>query len=148
MGNGDKNDQGFGCKKYGVPLYGAAWVPTASAAVKEDQSSERESPASISRHVVLAGGGGEGHSGIPNSLLLSAFDYESASLSDEPIITAILPLPILLEHSIPYLITSPINTYPLLKEHILLHYPPFMNPPPMSKLCPAVIGRIMLRFLL
>ncbi|KAL6505807.1 hypothetical protein OROHE_023186 [Orobanche hederae] len=84
MGKGDKNDGELGCKKYGVPLYGAAWVPIAT--VKEDSAAESENPSSYngSRHVVLAGGGGEGHSGIPNSLLLSAFDFESTSLSDEP----------------------------------------------------------------
>ncbi|KAL6543817.1 hypothetical protein OROGR_010314 [Orobanche gracilis] len=85
MDKGDKNDGELGCKKYGVPLYGAAWVP--AVAVKEDNAAESENLASYneSRHVVLAGGGGEGHSGIPNALLLSAFDSESTSLSDEPV---------------------------------------------------------------
>ncbi|CAA0832969.1 SEC12-like protein 2 [Striga hermonthica] len=88
MGKGDKNDDELGCKKYGVPLYGAAWLPTtapAAASVEEDKAAEPGTPASISHHVVLAGGGGEGHSGIPNALLISAFDFESASLSDEPV---------------------------------------------------------------
>ncbi|KAL6577585.1 hypothetical protein OROMI_009913 [Orobanche minor] len=85
MGKGDKNDGELGCKKYGVPLYGAAWVPIAT--VKGDSAAESENPSSYngSLHVVLAGGGGEGHSGIPNALLLSAFDFESTSLSDEPV---------------------------------------------------------------
>ncbi|GFQ08340.1 sec12-like protein 2, partial [Phtheirospermum japonicum] len=86
MGKGDKNDDGLGCKKYGVPLYGAAWVPPA-AARKEDSAAESEIPVShnLNRHVVLAGGGGEGHSGIQNAILLSAFDLDSNSLSDEPV---------------------------------------------------------------
>ncbi|KAL3631128.1 hypothetical protein CASFOL_024112 [Castilleja foliolosa] len=85
MGKGDENDDGLGCKKYGVPLYGAAWVPPA-AAVREGSAAESESSVShnLSRYVVLAGGGGEGHSGIQNAVLLSAFDFESNSLSDEP----------------------------------------------------------------
>lgn len=73
------------CQKYGVPLYGAAWVP--SAAAKEDSGKDSETPAAAppKRLVVLSGGGGEGHSGIPNALLLSAFDSESTSLSDQPV---------------------------------------------------------------
>ncbi|KAI3453126.1 hypothetical protein Pfo_009789 [Paulownia fortunei] len=86
MGKGDKNEEELICQKYGVPLYGAAWVPPA-APVKEDSAAESETPASytMNRHVVLAGGGGEGHSGIPNALLLSTFDFESNSLSDQPV---------------------------------------------------------------
>ncbi|XP_051148742.1 SEC12-like protein 2 [Andrographis paniculata] len=75
-----QNDDELSCQKYGVPFYGAAWVPP-SAAVKEDKS---ESPAAI-RHVVLAGGGGEGSSGIPNAFLVTAFDLESNSLSNPPV---------------------------------------------------------------
>ncbi|XP_057765626.1 SEC12-like protein 2 isoform X2 [Salvia miltiorrhiza] len=75
---GSENDEELNCKKYGVPLYGAAWVPSAAFT-----ANELETPAK--RLVVLAGGGGEGHSGIPNALLLSAFDSESCSLSDQPV---------------------------------------------------------------
>ncbi|GFP86166.1 putative late blight resistance protein homolog r1a-6 [Phtheirospermum japonicum] len=60
MGKGDKNDDGLGCKKNPVSH-------------------------NLNRHVVLAGGGGEGHSGIQNAILLSAFDLDSNSLSDEPV---------------------------------------------------------------
>lgn len=69
------------CRKYGVPLYGVAWVPPSSLAV--DAKDDEES--SVIPHVVLAGGGGEGRSGIPNALLLSAFDSDSNSLSDQPV---------------------------------------------------------------
>ncbi|KAH6762921.1 hypothetical protein C2S52_020354 [Perilla frutescens var. hirtella] len=79
MGKGKQNDDELSCQKYGVPLYGAAWVPSAAKA-KEDSGVD-----SVKRLVVLAGGGGEGHSGIPNALLLSAFDLESNSLSDQPV---------------------------------------------------------------
>ncbi|KAI0495871.1 hypothetical protein KFK09_022178 [Dendrobium nobile] len=34
--------------------------------------------------LALGGGGGEGHSGVPNAILLTLFDFESRSLSDYP----------------------------------------------------------------
>ncbi|KAL1568573.1 SEC12-like protein 2 [Salvia divinorum] len=70
-------------KKYGVPLYGATWVPSSAAAAKLDSDNEFQTPSKPL--VFLAGGGGDGHSGIPNALLLSAFDPESSSLSDQPV---------------------------------------------------------------
>lgn len=87
MGKPKQNDDELSCQKYGVPLYGAAWVPFA-ASPKEDSAADSETPAApapVKHLVVLAGGGGEGHSGIPNALLLSAFDSESSSLSDQPV---------------------------------------------------------------
>ncbi|KAH9618224.1 hypothetical protein KSS87_016168 [Heliosperma pusillum] len=62
-------------QRYGVPLYGASWVPHTAAA---------ENPAG--EYVVLAGGGGEGSSGIPNAILLSQFDRSATSLSSNPVI--------------------------------------------------------------
>ena len=57
-------------KKYGVPSYAVAWVP----------------PSQSSGHLLaIAGGGGEGSSGIPNAVLLSHFDLQSNSLSDQPV---------------------------------------------------------------
>ncbi|XP_022882083.1 SEC12-like protein 2 [Olea europaea var. sylvestris] len=91
MGKSDKNDDASNYKKYGVPLYGAAWVPpAASSTIKsgsEPSPVEPESAASSASnyHIVLAGGGGEGRSGIPNALLVSAFDFTSNSLSDQPV---------------------------------------------------------------
>ncbi|XP_057790667.1 SEC12-like protein 2 isoform X2 [Salvia miltiorrhiza] len=76
-----ENDEALSCKKYGVPLYAAAWVP--SAAGRLDTAKELETPAKPL--VVLAGGGGKGNTGIPNAILLSAFDSESCSLSDQPV---------------------------------------------------------------
>lgn len=84
MARGTENQEELNSRKYGIPLYGAAWVPPAAG--KEDVVADSESPgAAAKRLVVFAGGGGEGHSGIPNALLLSAFDLESNSLSDEPV---------------------------------------------------------------
>ncbi|CDP00781.1 unnamed protein product [Coffea canephora] len=79
-------------QKYGVPLYGAGWVPPSairSIFSKEDADSGDDSkappPAAEENHVVLTGGGGEGSSGIPNALLVAKFDFEANSLSDRPV---------------------------------------------------------------
>ncbi|KAJ0094123.1 hypothetical protein Patl1_15409 [Pistacia atlantica] len=88
-------------QKYGVPFYGAAWVPYYQIRSKieskeqkqEQDGSEDEAPtadksdAISSNHdyVVLVGGGGEGNSGIPNAVVLSRFDFASNSLSDQPV---------------------------------------------------------------
>lgn len=85
----DKNN----CKNYGVPLYGAGWVPscalgsvTDSAKSEEGDDSTSLPPASsVANHIFLAGGGGKGRSGIPNALLISKYDPESDNLSDEPV---------------------------------------------------------------
>ncbi|KAL3501882.1 hypothetical protein ACH5RR_036331 [Cinchona calisaya] len=79
---------GPNCKKYGVPLYGAAWVPPAAirsvlSSSEDDDDSAAAPPEE--NDVVLAGGGGEGSSGIPNALLIANFNFESNSLSDQPV---------------------------------------------------------------
>lgn len=86
MVNGNRIGDGLSCRYYGFGLYGAAWVPP-SAAVKEDSATESETPASsnVNRHVVLAGGGGEGRHGNRNALLISSFDSQSNSLADQPV---------------------------------------------------------------
>lgn len=91
-------------QKYGVPFYSAAWVSYNSIKLvskcqegKEDrnQSSDEvsgceksstlpESSAAQS-YVVLAGGGGEGRSGIPNAVVVTRFDFASNSLSKQPV---------------------------------------------------------------
>ncbi|KAM7464367.1 hypothetical protein LguiA_032488 [Lonicera macranthoides] len=90
------------CKKYGVPFYGASWVPPTANPVKSEIKASKDdesdggdggggggegSPPSVEaeKYVVLSGGGGEGHSGIPNALILSHFDAPSNSLSDQPV---------------------------------------------------------------
>ncbi|XP_047964936.1 SEC12-like protein 2 [Salvia hispanica] len=79
MGKGKETDHELSSKKYGVPLYGAAWVPSSALPAKSDSQTPSKPL------VFLAGGGGDGHSGIPNALLLSAFDPDSSSLSDQPV---------------------------------------------------------------
>lgn len=83
-------------KKYGVPLYSVAWVPdhilklhqTVTADESSD-SSHKSAPETKGQpsgmYLVLAGGGGAGSSGIPNSVFLSHFDAASDSLSDQPV---------------------------------------------------------------
>ncbi|KMS99839.1 hypothetical protein BVRB_1g016910 [Beta vulgaris subsp. vulgaris] len=73
-------------QKYGVPLYGASWVPF-NAIKSTDSTSDDVVGAGKSspEFLVLAGGGGEGRSGIPNALLLSEFDSSANSLSSEPV---------------------------------------------------------------
>lgn len=57
--------------KYGVPFYTVAWHRS---------------------HVILAGGGGEGHSGIPNAVVLTDFDFANNALSDQPVsLNSLLP---------------------------------------------------------
>lgn len=76
-------------KKYGVPLYSAAWLPYKQRRSKlqstEDQGEEKEQITDDEYCVVLAGGGGEGRCGIPNAILLSRFDFSSNSLSPQPV---------------------------------------------------------------
>lgn len=70
------------CKKYGVPFYGASFVPhnALKSSDKEDEGSGNELS-----YVIFAGGGGEGSTGIPNALVVSRFDFASNFLSDEPV---------------------------------------------------------------
>jgi prolactin regulatory element-binding protein len=83
-------------KKYGVPLYSVAWVPqtvlksiqnvTADDSSDADHKSLPETPPpDHGKYLVFAGGGGQGRSGIPNSVLLAYFDVASDSLSDPPV---------------------------------------------------------------
>ncbi|KAG8634740.1 SEC12-like protein 2 [Manihot esculenta] len=98
MGNSKKPDPPT-LQKYGVPFYSSAWVPIKELRSKlqshdrqqsedKDEDSGKESPQqeiSDQYYVVLAGGGGEGRSGIPNAIVLSHFDFASSSLSAQPV---------------------------------------------------------------
>ncbi|KAI3685390.1 hypothetical protein L6452_34632 [Arctium lappa] len=77
---------GANCKKYGVPFYGASFVPrNAVKSFGTEPQGEDEVVVGGSHHVLFAGGGGEGRSGIPNALIISHFDSASNSLSDQPV---------------------------------------------------------------
>lgn len=77
-------------QKYGVPFYAVAWVlsnyirfdPKSEDERKEDQPDRNDDR----NYIVLAGGGGEGRSGIPNAVILSEFDLSSNSLSHQPVV--------------------------------------------------------------
>ncbi|KAE8719273.1 SEC12-like protein 2 [Hibiscus syriacus] len=88
-------------QKYGVPFYGAGWVPynqvrsklASKEKVEEDKKEEKDTTpsnadetATTLNYVVLAGGGGEGRSGIPNAIVVSHVDLASNSLSDQPVV--------------------------------------------------------------
>ncbi|XP_058069059.1 SEC12-like protein 2 isoform X2 [Magnolia sinica] len=95
------------CKKYGLPLYCASWIPVnqiqqllhqqsekgeekkEEEQKEESGSNEQKSSSSKIQHynyyLVLGGGGGEGRSGLSNAFLLTQFDFSSASLSEEPV---------------------------------------------------------------
>ncbi|KAI3757387.1 hypothetical protein L6452_04924 [Arctium lappa] len=74
------------CKKYGIPLYGASFVPqNALRSSDKEPQQEDEDSGNGSNYVIFAGGGGEGRSGIPNALIISLFDSTSNSLSDQPV---------------------------------------------------------------
>ncbi|KAM7275780.1 hypothetical protein ACFE04_017646 [Oxalis oulophora] len=102
-------------QKYGIPFYGAAWVPyrhvinrsttttdpndknESDAADVDDNNNndndnsteikegEEEEDAVHKYFAVLAGGGGEGRSGIKNAVVVAQFDFASNSLSNQPV---------------------------------------------------------------
>lgn len=85
-------DNSANCKNYGVPIYGAGWVPSSAlrSAVEppaddEKDDGDKSSAPAPENYVVLAGGGGEGNSGIRNALVVAQFDFDSNVLSDEPV---------------------------------------------------------------
>ena len=104
-------------RKYGVPFYAAAWVPSISlksekespeSEIDRDQSGDGDGDVSaddktfpshpttaVNYYVAAAGGGGEGRSGISNALILAHFDFESCSLSDQPVNSLSLSLSVL-----------------------------------------------------
>ncbi|KAI9079819.1 hypothetical protein K1719_038229 [Acacia pycnantha] len=83
-------------KKYGVPAYSVAWIPpnviksvlnqtTGESSDNADNSTPQPPEQSGEHYLAIAGGGGEGSSGIPNAVLLAHFDVASNSLSDQPV---------------------------------------------------------------
>ena len=82
-----------GGQTYGFPIYCASWLPLAhilkpspSADDAVDAGSSSPPPRPM---VALAGGGGEGKSGVPNALVVAALDPAAAeappALSPEPV---------------------------------------------------------------
>lgn len=86
-------------QKYSLPLYSAAWVwykildpdPDPDPSTSNEVSNAKSKSARKS-YIVLAGGGGEGQSGIPNAVLLFEFDFTAKSLSNLPVIQFIIIL--------------------------------------------------------
>ncbi|XP_010527783.1 PREDICTED: SEC12-like protein 2 [Tarenaya hassleriana] len=76
-------------QRYGVPFYATAWVPEdavrSNISKDPEKSKDGESSSSSRDYVVLAGGGGEGHSGIPNAIIISHVDLAANSLSGRPV---------------------------------------------------------------
>jgi prolactin regulatory element-binding protein len=82
-------------KKYGVPLYSAGWLKNNGKGKTKiedrnqdgdpDRSSSEVSNAESQKYVVLAGGGGEGRSGIPNAVFIVNFDSAANVLFDDPV---------------------------------------------------------------
>ncbi|KAG5411510.1 hypothetical protein IGI04_007829 [Brassica rapa subsp. trilocularis] len=76
---------------YGFPIYAADWIPeeTVRSKIDKDQDNSEdgdESSSSTSRScIVLAGGGGEGRSGIKNVILICRVDLDTKSLSEQPL---------------------------------------------------------------
>ncbi|KAJ8642788.1 hypothetical protein MRB53_004536 [Persea americana] len=80
------------CKKYGLPLYCASWIPLQKIKEKQQQEEPKEEQgnkvvseqlsAEELEYLVLGGGGGEGRSGLKNALLLTQFNFSSRSLLD------------------------------------------------------------------
>ncbi|KAL0000209.1 hypothetical protein SO802_019811 [Lithocarpus litseifolius] len=77
-------------QKYGLPLHSAAWVSYKLPDLDPDPSTSDEvsnakSKSAQKSYIFLAGGGGEGRSGIPNAVLLVEFDFTAKSLSNHPV---------------------------------------------------------------
>ncbi|CAH1446203.1 unnamed protein product [Lactuca virosa] len=74
------------CKKYGVPFFGASFVPHSALRLTDTETNhEDEDSGNGSSYMIFSGGGGEGRNGIPNALVISLFDPASNSLSDQPV---------------------------------------------------------------
>lgn len=106
MGRGRRQEIPPCCKRYGSPLFCAAWIPPCGreSASAEEEKVKLEAESKITKReeekddekrcddwmLILGGGGGEGRSGVPNAVLMSRFDPISRSLSDQPVILLLL----------------------------------------------------------
>lgn len=97
MGKSKKAEPPPSFQKYGVPFYAVAWLPYKQIRCRnqqlqsqsdndQDQDSTKVQEQEANQYyIVLAGGGGEGRSGIPNAILIAHFDLASNSLSPQPV---------------------------------------------------------------
>ncbi|KAL8225549.1 hypothetical protein R6Q57_018106 [Mikania cordata] len=83
--NSNGGDVGANYKKYGVPFYGASFVPRNAFRSSDTEPKDGDDNEVVGDYLVFSGGGGEGRSGIPNALVISLFDPASNSLSDQPV---------------------------------------------------------------
>nr|VDD25712.1 unnamed protein product [Brassica oleracea] len=87
-----ESNQPSNTQTYGFPIYAADWIPeeTVRSKIDKDQDNSEdvgdESSSTTSRScIVLAGGGGEGRSGIKNVILICRVDLDTKSLSEQPL---------------------------------------------------------------
>lgn len=92
-----ESNQPSNTQTYGFPIYAADWIPeeTVRSKIDKDQDNSEdvgdESSSTTSRScIVLAGGGGEGRSGIKNVILICRVDLDTKSLSEQPVSNACL----------------------------------------------------------
>ncbi|CAN7002784.1 unnamed protein product [Brassica oleracea var. botrytis] len=75
-----ESNQPSNTQTYGFPIYAADWIPeeTVRSKIDKDQDNSRSC-------IVLAGGGGEGRSGIKNVILICRVDLDTKSLFEQPL---------------------------------------------------------------
>ncbi|KAH0924069.1 hypothetical protein HID58_024087 [Brassica napus] len=72
---------------YGFPIYAADWIAedTVRSKIDKENSEDCIEPSASRSCIALAGGGGEGRSGIPNVIVICRVDLETNSLLEQPV---------------------------------------------------------------